>query len=160
MNVPKKNKNKKNYIFVIFFWKEILKVNFELWHFNLLFFPIFYDGDIGHPISHKVPRYLVLNYLILIEVPRYPKIGRPLWMFPYLAFLICLQLHLFFSKLTNQTPVSQNITLENRKDNKSSLSGNYIQALLHWSSIPCRQYLTHLQYYKNLLLIKYFLNWA
>ena len=69
-------------LLVIFFLKEILKVNFELVHFNLQFFPIFYDRDIGHPISYKVPWYLVLNCPILIEVPMYPKMGRPLWTFP------------------------------------------------------------------------------
>ena len=58
-------------------------VNFPLF---LSLFPLFpfFLWYIGRPIFADIPTYLVPFCLILLEIPTYPKIGRPLWTFPYI----------------------------------------------------------------------------
>ena len=54
------------------------------WHFvdwsKILFF-LFLKWYIGRPIFADIPTYLVRLCPILLEIPTYPKTGRPLWTF-------------------------------------------------------------------------------
>ena len=64
-------------------WINISSLN-NVWFFfcEISLFP-FFPWYIGRPIFAEIPTYLVPFCLISLEIPTYPKIGRPLWTFPF-----------------------------------------------------------------------------
>ena len=51
-------------------------------YYHLIFLDKSRTSQIGRPICTVIPTYLVPFCPILLEIPTYPNIGRPLWTFP------------------------------------------------------------------------------